>query len=160
MCGAPPIAMTYPSSVASSPTPSVADDEDDFWGIVDEVFGELGEDDGEEVGNLFWIERPETTKDKLVLQVGVPARGAVRSLHALLGEQDTPFAGAKLLVNRDVLAILYLQPDAILHYALLADVVSCCGAIPFRPYNSTTPEAHLVWVGRSSEVDSMCEPVY
>ena len=138
----------------------MADDENDFWGIVDEVFGELGEDDGEEVGNLFWIERPETTKDKLVLQVGVPARSAVRSLHALLGEHDTPFAGAKLLVNRDVLAILYLQPDAILHNACLADVVSCCRAVPFRPYNSTTPEAHLVWVGGSSEVDSMCEPVY
>ena len=84
----------------------------------------------------------------------------MRSLHALSGERDTPVAGAKLLVNRNVLAILYLQPDAILHYALLADVVSCCGAIPFRPYNSTTPEAHLVWLGRASEVGSMCEPVY
>ena len=88
------------------------------------------------------------------------ARPAVRTLRAMLDERDSPIAGAKLIVNTDVLIILYLTEDAFLGPDLLRDVAECCGAAPFRPYDSTCAEPHLAWMGASEESGSLRKPVY
>ena len=144
----------------ASSEPSEPDDA--FWQFVDETFSELNEEDGEEVDNLFWVQRvSEPTVEKLVIRVGGSTRLVARSVRALLQEGESPFVGAKLLVNSDVLVILYVrrgapQPDA----DFLHDVAECCEAVPFVPFNSSVGEASLVWVSRSDESGSFCGPVY
>ena len=84
----------------------------------------------------------------------------MRSVRALLREDESPFVGGKLLVHRDVLVILYLaqgaQPDA----DLLHDVAESCVAVPFLPYYRTTTEPSLIWLGNSIESLSLCLPIY
>ena len=50
----------------------------------------------------------EPAVQKLVMRVEGRARPAVRTLRAMLGERKSPLARAKLIVNTDVLIILYL----------------------------------------------------
>jgi len=90
-----------------------------------------------------------------------PDRTIVRALRAILGEFDTPFLGAKLMINRDdVLIIMYLRVGAILEVDCLEDLVSCLGTAAFVPHNYSVAEPHYVWRGNSRVVDSPCEPVY
>ena len=88
------------------------------------------------------------------------ARPAVRTLRAMLDERKSPLARAKLIVNTDVLIILYLTEDAFLDLDLLHDVTECCGAALFRPYDSTCAEPHLAWMGASEESGGLRKPVY
>ena len=146
---------------AASPEPSEPTVDEDFWRQVESIFSDLTAEDGVEVGNVFWIGVPEeTSADKLVLQIQGSARLAVRSVRAWLQEEVLPFVGGKLLVNGDVLAILYLrrgvQPDA----NLLHDVADSCAAVPFLPYNCTATDPRLIWLGNSNERDSLCLPIY
>ena len=115
----PCLAMMADESVAdaASPEPSEPTIDEDFWRHVDSIFSDLTAEDGVEVGNIFWIGVPEeTSAAKLVIQMQGSARFVVRSVRALLQEDESPFVGGKLLVNGDVLVILYLrrgaQPDA------------------------------------------------
>ena len=145
---------------AASPEPSESSADEDFWGHVESIFSDLTAEDGVEVGNVFWIGVPEETSEaKLVLQIQGSARLVVRSVRALLREDESPFVGGKLLVNGDVLVILYLrrgaQPDA----DLLHDVAGSCAAVPFLPYNCTATDPRLIWLG-NNERDSLCLPIY
>ena len=146
---------------AASPEPSESSVDDGFWRHVESIFSDLTAEDGVEVGNVFWIGVPEeTSEDKLVLRIQGSARLVVRSVRALLLEDESPFVGGKLLVNGDVLVILYLrrgaQPDA----DLLHDVADSCAAVPFLPYNCTATDPRLIWLGNSNERGGLCLPIY
>ena len=146
---------------AASPEPSESSVDEDFWRQVESIFSDLTAEDGVEVGNIFWIGVPqETSEAKLVLQIQGSARPVVRSVRAWLQEDESPFVGGKLLVNGDVLVILYLrrgaQPDA----DLLHDVAESCEAVPFVPHNCATTDPRLCWLGSSNERDSLCLPIY
>ena len=123
----------------------------------------MDESQGEEEDNNFWVRRvgDEPTEEKLVLRVEAPARGVVRFLHALLADADTPFVGAKLYVGiDDVLCVAYVRPGAEVTELLLRDLCEACGSSPFRPYQRSTEKPHRVWVGRSDEASSLCDPLY
>ena len=79
---------------AASIAPSESSVDDDFWRHVESIFSDLTAEDGVEVGNIFWIGVPEeTSEDKLVLQIQGSARLVVRSVRALLREDESPFVG-------------------------------------------------------------------
>ena len=122
----------------------------------------MGEEDGEEENNVFWIRRVDMPSErKLVLQVSGRVRPLVRALHALLRDHETPFVGAKIIVNVDVLAILYLRTEVALTEDILVDVADVCDTVtPFTPFSSSIDQPHLIWIGRACEVHSFCEPVY
>ena len=146
---------------AASPEPSESSADEDFWGHVESIFSDLTAEDGVEVGNVFWIGVPEeTSAAKLVIQMQGSARFVVRSVRALLQEDESPFVGGKLLVNGDVLVILYLRRGAQPGADLLHDVADSCDAVPFVPYNCTSTDPRLVWLGNSHGSDSACQPIY
>ena len=145
---------------AASIAPSESSVDDDFWRHVESIFSDLTAEDGVEVGNVFWIGVPEeTSEDKLVLRIQGSARLVVRSVRALLLEDESPFVGGKLLVNADVLVILYLRRGAQPGADLLHDVADSCDAVPFVPYNCTSTDPRLIWLG-NNERDSLCLPIY
>ena len=118
---------------------------------------------GEEDNNNFWIGRvDEPTVEKLVLRVEAPARDVVRFMRALLLEDaESPFVGAKLYVGiHDILCVAYLQAGAQATDLLLCDLCEACGSSPFRPYHRSTEKPHRVWIGRSDEASSLCDPLY
>ena len=117
---------------------------------------------GEEENNNFWIGRvDEPTLEKLVLRVEAPARDVVRFMRALLEDAESPFVGAKLYVGtQDVLCIAYVRADAEVTELLLCDLCEVCGSSPFLPYHRSTEKPHRVWVGRSDQASSLCEPLY
>ena len=133
--------------------------DNDFWWYVDTIFAALAGADGEEEGNLFWVQRPrETTDLKLVLQASQVRECTVRAMILLLDE--SPFIGGKVMVSSDTLIILYLRGDFALDQDLLHGIVECCDAVPFLPYNCTTTDPRLIWLGNSNEGDSFCQPIY
>ena len=118
---------------------------------------------GEKEDNNFWIRRAdEPTEKKLVFRVKAPARDVVRFMRALLlADDDTPLVGAKLYVGiQDVLCIAYVRADAEVTELLLCDLCEACGSSPFLPYHRSTEKPHRVWVGRSDQASSLCEPLY
>ena len=128
-----------------------------------QVFSDSDESLGDEENNNFWIGRvDEPTVEKLVLRVEAPARDVVRFMRALLLEDaESPFVGAKLYVGiQDVLCIAYVRPDAEVTELLLFDLCEVCGSSPFRPYHRSTEKPHRVWVGRSDQASSLCDPLY
>ena len=134
-----------------------------FQSRLAQVFSDLDESLGEEENNNFWIGRvDEPTVEKLVCRVEAPARDVVRFMRALLLEDaESPFVGAKLYVGiHDILCVAYLQAGAQATDLLLCDLCEACGSSPFRPYNRSTEKPHRVWVGRSDETSSLCDPLY
>ena len=134
-----------------------------FQSRLAQVFSDLDESQGEEEDNNFWVRRvgDEPTEEKLVLRVEAPARDVVRFLRALLADADTPFVAAKLFVGLDdVLCVAYTRPGADVTELLLCDLCEACGSSPFRPYHRSTEKPHRVWVGRSDQASSLCEPLY
>ena len=120
---------------------------------------------GEEDNNNFWIGRvDEPTVEKLVLRVEAPARDVVRFLRALLlADADTPFVAAKLFVGLDdvlCLCVAYTRPGAEVTELFLCDLCEACGSSPFLPYHRSTEKPHRVWVGRSDQASSLCDPLY
>ena len=87
------------------------DFDSEYWAYVDEVFADLSEEDGEEIGNNFWIGTPPegASNHKLVMQTRGSTRIVARTVRALLLEDEASFVGGKLLVNGDVLVVLYLR---------------------------------------------------
>ena len=157
----PCLAMLADEDVAdaASPEPSESSVDDDFWRHVDTIFAALADADGEEDGNLFWVQRPrENTDFKLVLQASQVRECTVRAMILLLDE--SPFIGGKVMVSSDTLIILYLRGDFALDQDLLHGIVECCDAVPFLPYNCTTTDPRLIWLGNSNESDSFCQPIY
>ena len=146
----------------ASAEPSASSVDEDFWRHVDMVFADLTVEDGEEAGNAWWIRRPAVSSEaNMILRAPVLAsRSLVRSLRAVLSEHESPMVGAKLLVNSDLLVVVYLRSGTDLDVELLEHVAESCEATPFVPWNSTAPQAHLVWMGNSNESDSACVPVY
>ena len=94
------------------------------------------------------------------MQTRGSTRIVARIVRALLLEDEALFAGGKLLVNSDVLVVLYLQDGVQLDEDKLHDIADCCEAERFTPYNSDTADPHLVWLGYSSKTNSVCKPVY
>ena len=134
-----------------------------FQSRLAQVFSDLDESQGEEEDNNFWVRRvDEPTVEKLVLRVEAPARDVVRFMRALLLEDaESPFVGAKLYVGiQDVLCIAYVRADAEVTELLLCDLCEACGSSPFLPYHRSTEKPHRVWVGRSDQASSLCEPLY
>ena len=125
-----------------------------------QVFSDLDESLGEEENNNFWIGRvDEPTVEKLVLRVEAPARDVVRFMRALLEDAESPFVGAKLYVGiQDVLCIAYVRADAEVTELSLCDLCEACGSSPFLPYHRSTEKPHRVWVGRSDQASSLCDP--
>ena len=146
----------------ASAEPSASSVDEDFWLFVDRVFADLVVEDGEEAGNAWWIRRPAASSEaNMILRAPVLAsRSLVRSLRAVLSEHESPMVGAKLLVNTDLLVVVYLRSGTDLDVELLEHVAESCEATAFVPWNSTAPQAHLVWMGNSNESDSLCVPVY
>ena len=145
---------------AVSPEVSESSVDDDFWRHVDTIFAALADADGEEDGNLFWVQRPrENTDFKLVLQASQVKESTVRAMRLLLDEGESPFIGGKVMVSSGTLIILYLRGDFALDQDLLHGIVECCDAVPFVPYNCTSTDPRLIWLG-NNESDSLCVPVY
>ena len=112
----------------ASAEPSASSVDEDFWRHVDMVFADLTVEDGEEAGNAWWIQRPAgSTEAKMVLRAPSPAgRNLVRSLRAVLSEHESPMVGAKLLVNSDLLVVVYLRSGTDLDVELLEHVAVSC----------------------------------
>ena len=158
--------FAFPAMLAdegfASPEPSASSVDEDFWRHVDMVFADLTVEDGEEAGNAWWIQRPAgSTEAKMVLRAPSPAgRNLVRSLRAVLSEHESPMVGAKLLVNSDLLVVVYLRSGTDFDVEFLEHVAESCEATAFVPWDSMAPQAHLLWMGNSNESDSLCVPVY
>ena len=149
-------------SFTSQKSPEPVREHVPFQSRLTQVFSDLDESLGEEENNNFWIGRvDEPTVEKLVLRVEAPARDVVRFLRALLADADTPFVAAKLFVGLDdVLCVAYTRPGAEVTELLLCDLCEACGSSPFLPYYRSTEKPHRVWVGRSDQASSLCEPLY
>ena len=135
--------------------------DEDFWAHVDDVFGELEDEIGEFENNLFWIQRPSVdTERKLVWQAHGHLRHVARGLRALLSEEASVFAGAKIMVSDDILAIAYVKSGADLPHDFLVEIAEVGSAVaPFVPHNAIVDEAHVIWEGWSHEAESRCVPV-
>ena len=130
-----------------------------FWDRVDAVFDELEGLPGEVDRNMFFFKDAADPAVQLVLQVTGSVRTAARTVLAYLADEPDVINGAKLLVNRDVLLIVYVSA----HVAASAKDVFCAladdlEAAPFLPLNAAGDEPRRVWIGAALEHGALCRP--
>ena len=76
-----------------------------------------------------------------------------------LAEEPELFGGAKLLVNEEVLLIIYMGKGLELPTDLLATLAEDVEAKAFVPLNATSSEPRRIWKGPALEYHALCEPV-
>ena len=139
--------------------PAAAGEDEAFWDRVDAVFDELEGLPGEVDRNMFFCKDAADPAVKLVLQVTGSVRTAARTVLAYLADEPDVIDGAKLLINRGVLLIVYVSAnveDSLKDvFCSLADDLE---AAPFLPLNAAGAEPRRVWIGAALEYGALCRP--